>query len=574
MIFQVCLTATGKPRKIISINPDDNVKDLYDIARKTFDQECIDLKSGFPPKSLEPSSVKIQAILSNNDRIAVIINEEKRTGNDRVKNLPAQRAVQTSSASTTELSTGRRSKRAAAKAATEAFADVIHAQDKMMKEQQKPSRKRLNVSPSKRKPSTSRKLAKLPGRRLRDGADMQSSDLQKVRKGKFPGTFRNRDDVSFALLNALENSGGGKVGQVLRSAMRNAVSRQYDASRAMTRVSAVQAGKYSIDETSASLNTNSSTTNQLRIKFDKMMEGRGEFEEVVDFIPRDALEAVIKAIHGSDPESLRAATLSQLSPRVFWSVLQETANSPNCIEGALLELLPGLDWGFLRSRKKTLSEKAKENLRQEQLDDGADEHDLERAAEAVQAVEKAMEQLHDHDKTQRRNRFAHAALERQTNHFSWTHVTPADTDEQELMACTGGDFDMAQKLLLLGIHNWRELANVEDVRSLSTQLEKVDAPTVEAWIDHARAESLEEIIVEICDNCVEAVFCLREEARTGTPKDLANWRSMPEILFESAPSLKKINKEITVEMILSWCIRSQAILEKHEWLNWYATPVD
>jgi hypothetical protein len=219
--------------------------------------------------------------------------------------------------------------------------------------------------------------------------------------------------------------------------MRSAISRQYDASRAVTRVSAVLAGKYSIVEKSGSL----------VIQFDKGLEGRGDWHETVDAIPREALEMVLTGIHASDPESLRAATLAQLSPRVFWSLLNETSPHGKSTDAALQELLPNLDWTFLRRRKQTLSEKAMENLRQATA--GAEqEADFEAAAEAVQAVENAMEQLHQYDQSQRRSRAADAALARQTQHKvpdEWRLVTPTEEDEDELYECTGGNSDVVIK---------------------------------------------------------------------------------------------------------------------------------
>jgi len=576
MTFQVCLTANGKPRMIVEIGPEDTVKDLYRVAGQKFGEECTDLKSGFPPKSIKPILDKVQSVLPNNDRVNATL---KGSGVAKGK---ARNAKQSSDAnvtlptSQTTNSRVRKSQRAAAKAATDSFADVIRAQNKMMKEQQQKKRRRVGTAPPQRKPSSktaaSQKLAKLPGRRLGDGAQVGPPKLQEQRRAGGSNKFRNQEDVSYALLNSLENSGGGKVGQVLRGAMRNAITRQYDVSRAVTRVSAVQAGKYSIIATKNEQSLEPSTIQQLKIKFNKGLEGRGEFEETVDYIPRDALEAVVKAIHTSDPESLRAATLAQLSPRVFWSILKETTNSSNTIEGALQEILPVLDWSFLRRRKQALSEKAKENLRQKEIVNGVQEDNLEKAAEAVQAVEDAMEQLHTYDQTQRRNRAAHAALTRQDEVTSWSLVTPTEKDEQELLECLGGDSHFVSTLISLGIHNWRELANIDDVNHLAAQIKLENASTVEAWIDRAQEESAEEIIVEICDNNIEAVEALREEARTGTVKDLANWRSIPEMLLTSAPSLG--NLKITVENIQIWCHRSVITLEQHEWLNWYATPVD
>jgi len=358
-------------------------------------------------------------------------------------------------------------------------------------------------------------------------------------------------------MNALDGGGGGKVGQVLRGAMRSAIARQYDATRAVTRVSAVQAGKYRFSDASSSL----------VVTFDKGLEGRGEIEETVDNIPKEALEAVITAIHGSDEESLRPATLSQLSPRVFWSLLKETG-SPSSIEEAFQQLLPALNWSFLRRRKQALSEKAKENLRQERVANVQDdEANMELAAEAVHAVENAMDQVHQFDQARRRGRAAEAALARQGD--TWRLRTPSEQDEDELQQCCGGDATYVPTLLEAGIHNWRELANA-NADDLACRMGTVDASTLEQWIDYAQQESVEEIVVEVCDNRVDVVQILREEARSGTPKDLANWRHMPDLLLDSAHSLEGV----TVEDVATWCQRSYALLQEYEWLTWYATPVE
>ena len=409
--------------------------------------------------------------------------------------------------------------------------------------------------------------------------------------------FSNTEDVSFALLNALQGGGGGgNVGKVLRGAMRNAISRQYDSTRAVTRVSAVHAGKYDIVELPSS--------SSLAITFDKGMEGRGTFHETVDAIPREALELVLKGIHASDPESLRATMLAQLSPRVFWSLLKETSSSVSTTaeaaatgtgehtvgrstDAALQELLPTLDWTFLRRRKQTLSEKAQENLRQansSREDEQDDDGNLEAAAEAVQAVEHAMEHLHNYDQTRRRNRAAEAAMARlgqqqpqgrgddaSEPQVAWSLVTPTELDEDELTECTGGDSDYASKLVNMGINNWRQLANAESSQ-IARELHVAES-TVEVWLDRAQEESIEEVIVEICDGRVDVVEVLRAEANTGTPKDLGNWRCIPHMLFECASSSLQ-NLGVTVNDVALWCQRAHDVMEDYEWMSWYATPVE
>lgn len=565
MAFKVCLTAPGQPRKIVEISAEDTLEDLYSLASTSFGRPCTSLKTGFPPKPLErAASITTQSVVPNNERVTVVLEEEDKKPSS--KKGGGKSAKKSQAKESTPAPSGRRPQRAAAKNATESFAEVIKAQDKILKEQNT-KRKRSSTTTTRRSPekvaaaaaaAASRKLARLPGRRLQDGAAVGPAATAASKSRKSSAKFHNKEDVSFALMNALESGGGGKVGKVLRGAMRNAITRQYDASRAVTRVSAVQAGKYTItpDESLS-----------LLISFNKGMEGRGDFEETVDYIPREALEAVVKAIHGSDQESLRPATLSQLSPRVFWSLMKET-NSPQSVEAALQQLLPDLDWSFLRRRKKALSEKAQENLRQDQVENG-EEGNFERAAEAVQAVENAMQQLQQFDQTQRRSRAANAALARAQDD-TWRLVTPSEQDEDELQECCGGSTQYVPKLLQLGIHNWRELAN-ERSEDLADKLEGVDVATVEAWIDRAQQESVEEIVVEICDNRVDVVEVLREEARTGTAKDLANWRSMPEMLLQTASSLEG---KVTGEDIATWCQRSYDLLQEYEWLSWYATPVE
>jgi hypothetical protein len=56
------------------------------------------------------------------------------------------------------------------------------------------------------------------------------------------GHSKSEDDIANRLLSSLGGGGGGNVGKYLRSAMRSAVSKSYEASRAAVRVAAVDAG--------------------------------------------------------------------------------------------------------------------------------------------------------------------------------------------------------------------------------------------------------------------------------------------------------------------------------------------
>jgi hypothetical protein len=136
------------------------------------------------------------------------------------------------------------------------------------------------------------------------------------------------------------------------------------------------------------------------------------------------------------------------------------------------------------------------------------------------------------------------------------------------------------------IPNWRILANANAAALAATLLLPVD--TVTAWMVRAQQESVEEIIVEVCQGNVDAVELLRIAARSGTPKDLAAWRWIVDTLHEELVNYQKQQQqqqqqgdeeqEETIEVpnagtLQLWCDRAQLALEQIEWLNWYATPI-
>jgi hypothetical protein len=273
-------------------------------------------------------------------------------------------------------------------------------------------------------------------------------------------------------------------------------------------------------------------------------------------------------------------------------------------------LLPDLEWNFLQRRAQQLSEKAAENLRQEHekkeqaQSGGGMAMDAGRAAsEAIAAVEHAMEHLQDYESSERKTKLARAAMARQQQqqHASdsceneeeqkvWKLVTPSEPDRDELEQCIqqsppeNANADDISRLISklmeeCQIHNWRELANVSDAIHLATRLqlqenEEDNTARVQAWIDYAQDESLGEIIVEICDSSVDHVERLTEKARTGTPKDLAHWRAIPEALHELLVGVGTTTADLSVARITTWCDRAHELLQEFEWLNWYATPIE
>lgn len=604
----------------MQLPPSATTRELYQIAEAEYGISISSLKYGFPPKLIAEASsddtaqsTSIQAILQNQERIQVEFGSaapvaaaknnagtsttkgksEKRTGKATQSHAPPE-----SSAS----SAGRKSKRAAAQRATENMPAVIQAQEELLKQQQQPSKRSRTVaaaavSKSSASPSSSKRSSTAKqqapkftssvgqGRRLADGSAVAPPKSITSRKRANPSRIlannannnNKSSDMSEALLGALNDS--GKMGQVLRKGMKNAVQASYETTRAFSRLAAIQAKKYTKEVREGS-------TSVLVVSYQGSVD-KTKTEEQVDCIPRDVLEAVLKGIHASNTEALRPENLALLSPRVLWSLVHIFPDHSSIPE-MYQELLPDQNWTFLRRRAQQLSEKALENLRQEQEANG-EVANGEQAAEVIAAVEHAMEHLQDYTAAERQARQAQAAIRRLQGSSSqngtdrsseWKLVTPTEPDRDELRECIQNSTteDMAKLVTKLmrecQIHNWRELANVDDVTSLAQKLDQ-PAEEVQTWIDRAQDQSVDEIIVEICDSNIQAVELLTQKARSGTPKDLAVWRVIPQLLHQRVLLGGEEEEEApTVEQLQTWSQRAHQVLQEYEWLNWYATPVE
>ena len=599
--WSLCLTSR-QGRKIVQLPPTASTRDLYQIAKEQFGSNIASLKYGFPPKLAASSDEQaIQSILQNQERIQVEFDTAEKSKSTSKGNggkaKQKQKQAQAAKAVASPPPTTGRSKRAAAQRATENMQAVIKEQEKLLKEQQ-PSksskRQRINTSnassPSRgaaaapassrrpTKPAPARFTASVgQGRRLADGATVSAPKSRKRASPSLAAPSTQASDMSEALLGALNDS--GKMGQVLRRGMKNAVQASYETSSAFSRLAAVQAKTFTMTTRD---NAGSSV---LHVSYQGSVD-KTKTEEQVDCIPRDVLEAVLRGIHASTTEALRPENLALLSPRVLWSLVHifpEHSSVPDMYK----ELLPDLAWNFLRRRAQQLSEKAMENLRQEQEAKGEDEGDGARAAEAISAVEHAMENLHDYSAAERQTRQAQAAMMRfEAVHGTsesdgaaaaeWKLVTPTEPDRDELRQCLEGTASSVVTSLInklmreCQIHNWRELANVDNVQALAEKLGVLPS-NVQVWVDRAQDQSVDEIIVEVCDGNIRAVELLTETARSGTPKDLAVWRNIPQLLHqrmtdkEGAPSMDELR---------TWSGRAHELLQEYEWLNWYATPVE
>ena len=544
-----------------------------------------------------------------------------------------------------------RPKRASAMAATASFAENIRAQEEFLnnekrnksKKPRKTSRSAVNKSvtssaqAAKRKAAAearaaaanSRRLASLPGGRALDGSSVPDHSGSSSTHSKSSKRARSimsgmgsEDDVSATLLASINSSNGKVISNVLRSAMRNAVGKTYEASRAVVRNSAITSNRiaFTSKESSPVTQGSDSLLGCHVVKYPKGIEGRGFYEETVDIIAMEALKAVVSSVHadfeesdsnevqgGGGREMLRPRNMAQLSPRVFWSLWFHFKDHCSSIEEALRILLPDLDWCFLDSRSRELSVKAKENVRQQKIGDGDDnerkrDREYERGREVAEAVEEAMEQMYEHDAKASRDRAAKAAMARMAGlsgseikeDSNWCLETPSEEDEDELLECVQTGFNSIYdasiekgvasywvSLIISNckIRNWRELANKEadeiyplliEELSHSDSSAEISEQVIEACIEYAQLRTIDEVMLQILDGDQDAFEILRDEGRSGTPKDLCLWLRVPSMLLDEVVRLKE---NYSIADVAKWTKRAEKAVETLEWFKWYSTPI-
>ena len=560
-------------------------------------------------------------------------------------------------------------------AATANFRDVIAAQDAALKKEKNSKKKSLSVmgwsgNANKRivtynngvagASSQRPKKVKLQGTgyRLSDGkehAGSPSKNRGKLKEGAQKPLFESTDDVASTLLSSLNGSGNSKGGnKFLRMAMRGAVAKSYEASHAQTRVAAVSRGDFRFEERgdhngSGDVITLGRST-LYTVTYSKGIEGRGKYEEQVEIIGVDALKGVLELVYNTPPsndadsesdgedkhaygkEMLRPVSIAQMSPRVFWSLVGHSCNAlnkdqssraPSSVEDMLQTMMPHLDWTHLGrgGRKRQLSEKARDNLRQKRqgvaqpMTNSSSQVGVKAIEEMEQSIMNAVmpDKGDDSLVLNERERRANAALarlgkaeaadllpaSRPANHGivdEWMLVTPIEDDIEELIECimearscksedqTSKDYDEeAAKewagALLDNVRNWRELANcnAEYILSKLKQGAHTDAvvptsDTVQKWIDYAQVQSLEEIMLEIFDCDQDALDLLHDKAKSSCPRDLSNWQSAPRMLIDVMVSgMEGPCKKWGTADAIRWTRRAKTALSVCTWLELFTT---
>lgn len=191
-------------------------------------------------------------------------------------------------------------------------------------------------------------------------ATLTSSAVARRKRGKVI-SLSSEEDVSEKLLAA---AGAGALGadttsKFLRDVYRRAVEKQYDSSKAVSRCTAATEGTFTTTHLGDS---------KVSIQYSRAGSRRANvYTDEVTLLPLEAISLALKMAvsdgSGEGRELLKPVNMSGCSPRVFWSLVLLFGGD---LSVGLSRVFPEeRDWRWLHERKRTLSAKAEENLRQQ-----------------------------------------------------------------------------------------------------------------------------------------------------------------------------------------------------------------
>ncbi|CAM9856278.1 unnamed protein product [Discosporangium mesarthrocarpum] len=430
-----------------------------------------------------------------------------------------------------------------------------------------------------------------PGRgRLPDGRDVDQGEVappsRKRRRGK-DVELTSEGDISERLLTAV-SGGGGTVNKFFRKAMRLAVDKQYDQSKADARVRAALGGWFKAEESAGQRRLGTGEVMAMHVTFSKGPGAKSCFEEEVEFIPRAQVAAVVRMV-AADMESremLKPHNMAGCSPRIFWSVVKHWGGDvPRALELAV----PDADWSFLHVRERTLSQKALQNAEQqaeagkekEKRRKGKEEDEEQRrqtnrdgvcesptknadksktiaggrdgssssfretgtADKTTQVEECATEELEDvgvqggagggEPTKNAREQAAKAALERLRASQLPPEGAPAggvtETEDLEALSEIVGEGNL-EFLVSVGLRTPGQLAD-RDEEVLAIELRRhgagVKKEEVVRWVELARGEELDKMMEDLVGGA-EMMEAL-EVAKISTPRDLVRLARIPDV---------------------------------------------
>lgn len=378
------------------------------------------------------------------------------------------------------------------------------------------------------------------------------------------------NDISDHLISAV-SGGTGNRSKMLRKVFRNAVSLQYDSSKAVARLSSIHGGKYEITESSNSRVLNSGASTQLNITFHKGSTGgkNSVYHESVELLPDDLLHEVVKAALSEDnqnfegKEVLKPMNLAKCSPRIFWSLIYRYGNNIiETIKNILKDIDDKCEW--LIERKKELSEKAKLNLEQK----------MEKEAKANERKRKQLEKNNkklanndivsdnEGDNIEKHKSEIDPYIMKLLNEVNLDKIIPEEWQEAVYNLLNGKN-KSALNFITLSLESEKICENISEKHENKIQL-SVDQ--LDCWVENTKDVILYIIWSLICGGGSNRLRKVLRKLRIRNLEEILIWKNAPEGLLEGLISLDTGLKELR----FNWC--SEKIKEKHfiniEHINW------
>ena len=388
------------------------------------------------------------------------------------------------------------------------------------------------------------------------------------------GCKLNKSDIAEILLSAISAKNNPEF-EGLHAQWKYQLEEERKESKALSRLMAVSTGNYAIKvlksgskvgdgylvggETHAAKvdrygRSHGGSKSFIEVFFGNKIERRLMQTEVVELLSYNAVKDLVEYGHNipskSDSEEpdfkLRPLFVAGI-PSYFWSLVHHCSNSSlsvtTSVEDMLKYMQPELDWSHLErgGRSRTLSEKAKENRRQE------------------------LEAHGDNN-------------EGDATDIDWDLDTPSKDDKEGLVECIGpGELvdDFISILALLAepheCKNPRQLANADPevlFAHLNNKCGKNNIPppelsSVRGWVDTAQEVSVEEIMLEIVDGDEEVLRCLHSIG-AASPWDLTCYEEESDFL--AGKMVEMGMAEEYKEVVLSWIWQAQRALTVCPWL--------
>jgi hypothetical protein len=331
--------------------------------------------------------------------------------------------------------------------------------------------------------------------------------------------IRSTEELGEALAqSAAKNEPRDSVAKFFRRLTKGEVVKRYEIEAANAKYAAVLSKQYEIMPAQAASSYRLSDGVPMEITLHvKYKRGRKYISDVIQGLSEDLLRETIKTVlHAqADPndllnhprEGLRPHALPLVSPRVFWSLIYYwKGGGPDCIEKALLSLLPTENWSFLLTRTRKETERSREWRKTETI---------------LDMLERGVDQPEEDE-----------------------------DNESELSEIVFSAESRAQLSQMMGITTIQQLAE-------ATPSELVQ----EDWVDDARDILLPTLINQILGDCSEFVRGRLDEIQIRTPSDFERLRipGRSEHVVEETKMDKK-----TVD---TWQARAKELIQKYPWLD-------